>query len=793
MGKKNSIGKTDNQLILPILTLENIVLTPVIPQPVKIENEEQKEYLDKCAVNGSEIFVATTRPSESKPGEEQILNCGLIAIVDRMLQMPGAPTLVFLRPATRAVFQGMVFNPAYPMAKLTPIPNIPEPKRISTEIKLTLERIENLFKEMTQFMGEPEKLSATKLIQECSATPLAHLYALTHVAPISTEEKYQILEAMTYPELVEKVAIIFDEAIQRINIQAYIHEKTHRELSQQQKEAFLRQHLKQVREELGETEDFQDVAELIERSLEKKWDDETQKHFNKEIQRLKRLNVNNPEYSVQYDYLEAMLNLPWNNYKNKKISLEKVKKILDRDHFGLEKVKERILEYMAVITLRKDLKAPILCLYGPPGVGKTSIGKSIAEATGRDYARIALGGIHDEAEIRGHRRTYIGSMPGRILHTLSKLKYGNPLILLDEIDKLGKDYKGDPSSALLEALDPEQNNTFHDNFIDHPYDLSKVLFIATANDLSTIPAPLRDRMEIIEMTGYIPEEKREIAGKHLVNKVLVDNGFDKNEVKFQPEAIDTIIRFYTREAGVRQLEKKISKIVRKLGVLKASGKKFSKTITPELVFEMLGKKEFLPDSYEDNNFAGVATGLAWTPSGGDILFIESSLAPGKGEKITLTGNLGDVMKESAVIAMQYLKANSEKLGINPKLFSHYDVHIHVPEGAVPKDGPSAGITIASSIASAFSGKKMRERTAMTGEITLRGKVLPVGGLKEKIIAARQGGINCIILSEDNRKDIEEIPSKYIEGMDFIYVKTLPEVFDAAILDQDAPKRFNLSC
>ena len=769
-----------DSILLPIVAFDYFVLTPLIPQPVKIENEEQKEVFDKFLKSNSKVFIATSENTEGKLDEKKIKKIGLVCIVDRVLQMPGAPTLAFLRPEQRAYFEGLVFSPSVTMAKVKPIMNIENPKRVSMEAKLILESIENLLKSLMSYIGEQEKLTAEKLINENSINAVTHAYAISHVAPTLWEEKYEVLKADTYRQLLDVLAKTLDEAYQRVALQAKIHEKTHHELSQQQKETFLRAHLKQIKEELGENEENNDIEDFITRAEGKKWSEQTQEHFNKELAKLKRLNINNPEYSVQYTYLDTFLSLPWNNFRNKTLSLKKVEEILDRDHFGLQKVKERILEYIAVAKLRNDLKAPILCLYGPPGVGKTSIGKSVAEAVGREYSRIALGGMHDEAEIRGHRRTYIGAMPGRFLHSLSKLKYGNPLILLDEIDKVGKDFKGDPSSALLEALDPEQNNTFHDNFIDYPYDLSKVLFIATANDLSTIPAPLRDRMEIIEMTGYIPAEKREIALRHLVDKSLKDNGFAAKEISFLPDTIDHIIRFYTREAGVRQLEKKISRIIRKIALLKVSGKTYPTVITPDLAEEFLGKHEVNPDSYEKTEFPGVATGLAWTPVGGDILFIETSLAPGKGEKISLTGSLGDVMKESAAIALQYLKANASKIGIDPEMFSKYDVHVHVPEGAVPKDGPSAGITLASSIASAFLGKKIKDKTAMTGEITLRGKVLPVGGIKEKIIAARQAGIERIILSEENRKDIEEIDPVYVEGLDFIFVKTISEVFAEAL-------------
>lgn len=591
MAKKKIAEKEEKFVIFPLLALEHIVLSPMIPQPVRIDSEEQREFIDKCYTNNSEIFFATTNNPSSDLNEKNIKKTGLVCVIDRVLQMPGAPSLVFVRPISRAEFCGIVYSPSYPMAKVSILKDIEPPKRKTQKLKLLMERVDTLFKNLIQFVPEPEKINAEKLVSENSKSPVQHIYAISHVSPITWEDKYKIIETDTFNDLIELIAIILDENEQKINLQAQIHERTHRELSQQQKEAFLRVHLKQIKAELGEFEDSDDISELYEKASSKKWDENTKKHFDKEIQKLRRLNINNPEYSVQYAYLNNFLELPWNNYNDQNISLDKVEKILDRDHFGLEKVKERILEYMAVLKLRNDLKAPILCLYGPPGVGKTSIGRSVAEAVGREYSRISLGGIHDEAEIRGHRRTYIGAMPGRFLHSLSKLKYGNPLILLDEIDKVGKDYKGDPSSALLEALDPEQNNTFHDNFIDYPYDLSKVLFIATANELSSIPMPLRDRMEIIEMPGYNAEEKREIALRHLVTKALSDNGFRKDEIVFSPSAIDAIVKSFTREAGVRQLDKNISKIIRKIALLKVREQEYPREITETHVYQFLNNKD----------------------------------------------------------------------------------------------------------------------------------------------------------------------------------------------------------
>ena len=503
------------------------------------------------------------------------------------------------------------------------------------------------------------------------------------------------------------------------------------------------------------------------------------------MRRLMRYSMNSPEYALQYSYLDTFLDLPWNHCDNEVFDLADVERVLDRDHYGLEKVKERIVEQMAVIKLRNDLKAPILCFYGPPGVGKTSLGKSIAEALGRKYVRVALGGIHDESEIRGHRRTYLGSMPGRIISALEKCGTSNPVMMLDEIDKIGSDFKGDPSTALLEVLDPEQNCRFHDNYIDHDYDLSKVLFIATANSLQTVSVPLLDRMELIEIGSYVEDEKIQIALRHLLPKTLADHGFETDEVKFTTEAVAEIISEYTRESGVRRLEKRISDVLRKIARLKASGKDFPHVVDETLVCEYLGKPDVIPDSYENNDKPGVVTGLAWTQAGGEILFIESALSPGKGDKLTLTGNLGTVMKESAMIALQYLKSNAKRFGIDSNKFEENDVHIHVPEGAIPKDGPSAGITMLTSLASTFTGRKVAARIAMTGEFTLRGRVLPVGGIKEKILAAKRAGIHTVILCDKNRKDIEEINSRYLEGMKFHFVESASEVLELALLDETA--------
>lgn len=775
----------------PVLILENVAVLPGIPQPVKLEESGDIEFAKKIFEKKKEFFLTSCfiNPDDGTPGDPE--RYGLICRIEKVIYMPDSPSMALIVPISRATCLEITEDRDNLFATIKVDKELTLPKQITPRMKMLREEIDKFFNRLLGFLNDPDRKNAQSMVDDFSKTPILRIYAMAQVAMIDNEEKYRLIGCNSYSSLLETCALIFDQGLQKMLLQATIHEKTHRELTRQQKESFLRTHLKFVKEELGETEE-DEIDELEAKAMGKPWSEEAMNHFEKELGKLKRLNISNPEYSVQFNYLETLLELPWNSEMVSDISLKKVEKTLNRDHYGLEKVKDRIVEHMAVLKLRNDLKAPIICLYGPPGVGKTSIGKSVAEALGREYVRISLGGMHDEAEIRGHRRTYIGSMPGRFLQSLTKLQTNNPVMLLDEIDKVGKDYKGDPSSALLEALDPEQNHSFHDNFIDFPYDLSKVLFIATANDLSTIPAPLLDRMEVIEMSGYIPSEKREIAMRHLVDKALEENGFQKKEITFTREAIDFIIRYYTREAGVRELAKKIGKVLRKIAKAKVLKKPYPKRITPELAEEYLGKRIFNPDEYENNEYAGVATGLAWTPTGGDILFIETSLSPGKGEKLTLTGNLGDVMKESAMIALQYLKANAKKIGIEPEIFSKTDIHIHVPEGAVPKDGPSAGITLATSMASALTGRRLRERTAMTGEMTLRGKVLPVGGVKEKIIAARQAGIERIILSEENRKDIEEIAPQYLTGLEFIYVKTLQDVLQNILLDEKAKYHYDLN-
>ena len=601
--------------------------------------------------------------------------------------------------------------------------------------------------------------------------------------PNGAAEKQDLLLIGNLKDRAYRLLFILNREYQLVELKKSIQMKTHEDINQQQKEYFLQQQIKTIQEELGGNINELEIRELREKAAKKKWPAAVAETFEKEVRKLERLHPQSPDFSIQTQYVQTIVNLPWNEYSKDNFNLAHAQKVLDRDHYGLEKVKERIIEHLAVLKLKGDMKSPIICLYGPPGVGKTSLGRSIAEALHRKYVRVSLGGLHDEAEIRGHRRTYIGAMSGRIIQNLQKAGTSNPVFILDEIDKVTNDFKGDPASALLEVLDPEQNNAFHDNYLDIDYDLSKVMFIATANNLNTISQPLLDRMELIEVSGYILEEKVEIAARHLVPKQLEAHGLPKGKVKFPKKTLQLIIESYTRESGVRELDKKIAKIMRKLARKLASGEELPTHIRPEDLSEYLGAVEYTRDKYQGNEYAGVVTGLAWTAVGGEILFVESSLSKGKGSKLTLTGNLGDVMKESAMLALEYIHAHAAKFDIDEAMFENWNVHVHVPEGAIPKDGPSAGITMVTSLVSAFTQRKVRSNLAMTGEITLRGKVLPVGGIKEKILAAKRAGIKELILCKENQKDIDEIKPDYLKGLTFHYVEDICQVVDLALLKE----------
>ena len=764
---------------MPILPLRNMVLFPGMTMPVAVGRDKSLALIEDIQKHNRPIGVVCQINSHvENPTINDLYTVGTVADIIKVLHLPDNSTNVILQGRSSFELNEITAQSPYLKAKVRLLEET-QPSMRDREFKVLLSSIREITFEMLNNVGDSAKemVFAIKNID----SPVYLINFLATNIPFESQQKQALLEEYNIKKRAYLLYGYLSKEAQLVELKAAIQSRTREDLSQQQREHFLQRQIRTIQEELGNGDD--DVTELQDRMEKMKWGETEAAHFKKELKKLERLNPQSPDYSVQYAYLDNLLSLPWGTYTKDNFNLKKVEAKLNHDHYGLEKVKDRILEHLSVLKLRGDLKAPILCLYGPPGVGKTSLGKSVAEALNRNYARISLGGLHDEAEIRGHRRTYIGALPGRIMQAIAKCGSSNPVVLLDEIDKVGQDFKGDPSSALLEVLDPEQNSRFHDNYIDIDYDLSKVLFIATANNLSTISQPLLDRMEIIEITGYILEEKIEIARKHLVPKQLEENGFKPKEITFSKSTLIKIIDNYTRESGVRELEKKIGKVLRKIAREKATGATFETNITPENLGHYLGKEEINRDTYEGNEFAGVVTGLAWTAVGGEILFIESSLAKaGKsGEKLTLTGNLGDVMKESAVIAMQYIKAHADTFGINHEIFDKYNVHIHVPEGAIPKDGPSAGVTMATSLVSSFTQRKVRDHLAMTGEITLRGKVLPVGGIKEKILAAKRAGIKHIILCNENKKDIDEINERYLEGLTFHYVNTIKDVIDFALL------------
>ncbi len=762
---------------LPVIPLRNSVMFPGITVPVVIENEKILHEAIEAKEKHQLVAIFTRKdPNSDLMARKDFYPVGVVAeVLDVLNDIDGHNGVVVhvinvVRVIASAQFNGVAYFGVKVIDEILP-------SHDNEEFPVLFLTLKERYCEMLDLLDDDVKPVKDSL--NSIDNPLAAISFMCLNCPIDIPLKQQLLATKDMVKRALKLAENLGTAENFLKLRKEIRTKTRDNLSDAQREQFLRSQIQTLQDELGETDDAE-LDDLSARADKKHWSAEVDAHFTKEFRKLERFNPTTPEYGILYTYLETMLDLPWDDMTNDNYTLTKVKEQLDKDHYGLKTVKERIVEHMAVQKLRKDMKSPILCLYGPPGVGKTSLGRSIATAMGREYARISLGGVHDEAEIRGHRKTYIGAMPGRIISALKKLKGSNPVFVLDEIDKIEKDIKGDPSAALLEVLDPEQHDKFHDNYLDVDYDLSKVMFIATANDLSNISRPLLDRMELVEITGYLAEEKVEIAKRHLLPKALSDNGFKAKEVEFTDDAFRKIIDNYTRESGVRSLEKNIGKILRKLAVHKVLKEPFAQQITPVEVRELLGVEKVEADIYEGNELAGVVTGLAWTAVGGEILFIETSLNKGKGEKLTLTGNLGNVMKESAVLALQYLRANASNLNLNPELFSGYDVHIHVPEGAIPKDGPSAGITIATSLASAFTRRKVKRNVAMTGEITLRGKVLPVGGIKEKILAAKRAGITEIILSTRNRKDIEEIEPKYIDGLTFKYVETIAEVLSEAL-------------
>ena len=767
---------------VPVLALRNMVMFPHVVMPVTIGRSSSLKLVNMAYRKKQPIALVCQLSAEvNEPGYQDLFHVGVIARVLRVFEMPGGNTTAIMQSAgPRIHLDSIVRTQPYMKGMVSPLEDVEEDEQ-SDEFKALMEsckELSNKYVETSERMA-PDTAFAIKNLDH----PVIFVNYVCANFPFTPEEKVQLLKFNSQTERMYRLIQILNREIRLADIKQAIQMRTREDIDRQQRDYFLHQQIKNIQEELGGGQD-NEINELRNKGLQMNWPKEVASTYDKELTKLERINPQSPDYSVQLTYLQTLLSLPWGVYTVDNLNIVNAEKTLNKDHYGLEKVKERILEHLAVLKLKGDMKSPIVCLYGPPGVGKTSLGRSIAAALKRKYVRMSLGGVHDEAEIRGHRKTYIGAMPGRIVKSLIKAEASNPVIILDEIDKLGSDHRGDPSSAMLEVLDPEQNHSFHDNYLDVDYDLSKVMFIATANNLGTIPPALLDRMELIEVSGYITEEKVEIARRHLVPKELANNGLSKEYVKISKAALEYIIENYTRESGVRELEKKINKVMRKIALEFArNGYALTHDIKPADVPDYLGVPEYSRDKYQGNEYAGVVTGLAWTALGGEILFVETSLSKGKGGKLTLTGNLGDVMKESAMLALEYLKAHTCLLNVPEDIFDNWNIHIHVPEGAIPKDGPSAGITMVTSLASALTQRKVKPNLAMTGEITLRGKVLPVGGIKEKILAAKRAGIKEIILCEENRKNIEEIQPVYLKGLTFYFVNDIHEVLNLALTDE----------
>ena len=765
---------------LPILPLKNTVLFPGVVIPITVGRNKSLALVKESYAGDRLLGALSQKDAEiDDPKKDDLSKVGAIAQILKILEMPDGSTSVIIQGKRRFEVEKIVATEPFFRAKVKLLEDTKAIKGDKEFIALVQALKDMSLKIIRLSSNIPQEASfAVKNIE----SPEFLINFICANSNVEVNEKQALLEISDLKQRSTKLLEQLTKEVQMLELKNDIQSKVKHELDKQQREYMLHQQMKTIQDELGGNPMDQEVEELKKRAINKKWNEQVSKIFDKEIEKLQRMNPAVAEYSVQMNYLQVLLDLPWEEYSEDNFDLVRAEKTLEKDHYGLEKVKERILEHLAVLKLKGDMKSPILCLYGPPGVGKTSLGKSVAKALGRSYVRMSLGGMHDEAEIRGHRKTYIGAMPGRIIQNIKKAKYSNPVYILDEIDKVGNDFRGDPSSALLEVLDPEQNNAFHDNFLEIDYDLSKVLFIATANTLSSINPALRDRMEMIEISGYLVEEKIEIAKRHLIPKQLLLHGLKKRDLVLSKKIIEQIIEDYTRESGVRELDKNIAKIIRAIAKDVAYGKEILTKPSKEDLVRIMGPPYYLKDVYSGNEFAGVATGLAWTPVGGQILFIESSLSSGKG-KLTLTGNLGEVMKESAIIAMEYLRAHSDLLNLPAEVFDNWNFHIHIPEGAIPKDGPSAGIAMITSIASAFTQRKVKKQLAMTGEITLRGKVLPVGGIKEKILAAKRANIKEVILSKENRKDIGEIKEIYLKGLKFHFVDDIQDVLQLALLNQ----------
>ncbi len=790
-GNEEQLMNIEVDEIIPILPLRNMVLFPGVFMPVSVGRKSSLKLVREAEKKGTYVGVVCQKLAETEePSMEDLHDIGTIAKIVRILEMPDQTTTIILQGSKRMELKEIVETEPYLKGRIKTLSE-ELPDKSDKEFRASVEAVKDL---TVRYMRSSEMFpqDSAFAIKNIS-NPMFLINFICTNLPLKKDEKIELLHIESLRARIYRLLEILNREVQLAEIKESIQMRAREDIDQQQREYFLQQQIKTIQDELGGSGQQQEIEEMRKKAETMKWSEEVKKIFLKEVDKLERTHSQSPDYSVQLNYLQTMLSLPWGIYTQDNLNLNNAEKALNKDHYGLEKVKERILEHLAVLKLKGDMKSPIICLYGPPGVGKTSLGRSIATALKRKYIRMSLGGVHDEAEIRGHRKTYIGAMPGRIIKGLIKAGSSNPVFILDEIDKVGADRQGDPSSALLEVLDPEQNTTFHDNYLDVDYDLSKVLFIATANNLNTIPGPLLDRMELIEVSGYITEEKIEIARRHLVPKELEANGMKKNDIKLPKNTLEAIIESYTRESGVRELEKKIGKIMRKSALQYAKdGVIAKKELKPDDLYELLGAPEYTRDKYQGNEYAGVVTGLAWTAVGGEILFVETSLSRGKGGRLTLTGNLGDVMKESAMLALEYIKAHSSLLDIDDEIFDNWNIHIHVPEGAIPKDGPSAGITMATSLASALTQRKVKANLAMTGEITLRGKVLPVGGIKEKILAAKRAGIKEIILSDENRKNIEEIQEIYLKGLTFHYVKDIKEVFAIALTNEKVASPIDLS-
>ena len=791
-GNEEQLMNIDVDDVVPVLPLRNMVLFPGVFMPVSVGRRSSLKLIREADKKKTYIGVVCQKVAETEdPQFDDLHSLGTVAKIVRVLDMPDHTTTVILQGSKRMELKEIVANEPFLKGRIALLDD-KIPDKSDKEFQALVEACKDL---TVRYIKSSEMFPQDSAFAIKNITnPMFLINFICTNLPLKKDEKLELLHIDSLRQRTFHLLEILNREVQLADIKASIQMRAREDIDQQQREYFLQQQIKTIQDELGGSVQEQEIEEMRQKAETIRWSDEVKTIFLKEVDKLERTHPQSPDYSVQLNYLQTMLNLPWGVYTQDNLNLSNAEKTLNKDHYGLEKVKERILEHLAVLKLKGDMKSPIICLYGPPGVGKTSLGRSIAAALKRKYIRMSLGGVHDEAEIRGHRKTYIGAMPGRIIKGLIKAGSSNPVFILDEIDKIGADRQGDPSSALLEVLDPEQNSTFHDNYLDVDYDLSKVMFIATANTLNTIPAPLLDRMELIEVSGYITEEKIEIARRHLVPKELEANGLKKNDIKLPKNTLEAIIESYTRESGVRELEKKIGKILRKSARQYATDGHFAKTdIKPGDLYDFLGAPEYTRDKYQGNDYAGVVTGLAWTAVGGEILFVETSLSRGKGGKLTLTGNLGDVMKESAMLALEYIKAHASLLNIDEEIFENWNIHIHVPEGAIPKDGPSAGITMATSLASALTQCKVKANLAMTGEITLRGRVLPVGGIKEKILAAKRAGIKEIILSEENRKNIEEIQGIYLKGLTFHYVKDVKEVFAIALTHEKVTDALDLSC